>query len=95
MEAWRDSGWRAVLVEPAGSAAELYASLARALDLPAWFGQNLDALWDCLTDLDVPTAVVLQQWDRLADADPERAVQLLRLFGDRAEIDPPFAALLA
>ena len=95
LAAWCDSGWRAVLVEPAGSAAELYTSLARALGLPAWFGRNLDALWDCLTDLEEPTALVLQQWDRLADGDPEHAVQLLRLFGDRTEVDPPFAAVLA
>ena len=27
----------------------LYAALRRQTDLPAWFGENLDALWDVLT----------------------------------------------
>ena len=27
------------------------AAIAQALDFPGWFGQNLDALYDSLTDL--------------------------------------------
>jgi RNAse (barnase) inhibitor barstar len=27
------------------------AAIAKALDFPSWFGQNLDALYDSLTDL--------------------------------------------
>ncbi len=27
------------------------AAIAKALDFPGWFGQNLDALYDSLTDL--------------------------------------------
>ncbi len=31
--------------------ADLHRRLAAGLDLPDWYGQNLDALYDCLTDL--------------------------------------------
>ncbi|MFT7837457.1 barstar family protein [Saccharothrix sp. BKS2] len=31
--------------------AEVLAAVADALDFPDWFGHNLDALYDCLTDL--------------------------------------------
>ena len=29
----------------------LHDTLAAALDFPDWYGRNLDALYDCLTDL--------------------------------------------
>ena len=29
----------------------IHRQLARALEFPAWYGGNLDALYDCLTDL--------------------------------------------
>ena len=47
----------------------LHASIAEALDFPAWYGGNLDALMDCLTDLD-ETTVTLTGCDRVGfDAD--------------------------
>lgn len=48
---------------------ELHARIAAALDFPDWYGHNLDALMDCLTDLDEVT-VTLAEWDSLPfDAD--------------------------
>ena len=88
------SGWDARLVNPATSTAQLYAALADALGLPSWFGANLDALWDCLTDLSVPTAVVLDGWRSFERVEPERARRLVELFAERALADPPFAVAL-
>jgi hypothetical protein len=34
-----------------GPKAQLLQSIAKALDFPDWFGENWDALEDCLTDL--------------------------------------------
>ncbi len=31
----------------------LLKSIAKACDFPAYFGHNWDALWDCLTDVEV------------------------------------------
>ena len=43
--------------------------LARELDFPDWYGHNLDALMDCLTDLD-DTTITLTGRDRVGfDAD--------------------------
>ena len=39
----------------------LHARIAAALDFPDWYGHNLDALMDCLTDLD-ETIVTLTGW---------------------------------
>lgn len=40
---------------------DLHARIADALDFPHWYGHNLDALMDCLTDLDA-THVTLTGW---------------------------------
>ncbi len=38
---------------------QLHAALAEALSFPAWYGHNLDALYDCLTDLESETHLML------------------------------------
>ncbi len=37
----------------------IYDYLAAELRFPAYFGRNLDALHDCLTDISVPTRLIL------------------------------------
>ena len=38
--------------------------LCQTLDFPLWYGHNLDALYDCLTDRTEKTMLILQNWDR-------------------------------
>ena len=93
-ESLRSAGWDARRVEPARSTRELHRALAAALALPAWFGANLDALWDCLADLPRPTALVLAGWDGFAEAEPVDALRFLDLFAERARQDPAFVVVL-
>lgn len=51
--------------------ASLHARLRDTLDLPAWYGRNLDALYDALTDTPVPAKIFFTSWDELQDAEPE------------------------
>ena len=37
----------------------VYDYLQKELAFPAWFGRNLDALHDCLTDIGAPTRLIL------------------------------------
>ena len=37
----------------------LYDALSNHLKTPVWFGRNLDALHDCLTDVGAPTRLIL------------------------------------
>lgn len=30
---------------------DLHTAIAKALDLPSWYGKNIDALWDALTGM--------------------------------------------
>ena len=43
----------------------LHESLARQLFLPEHYGRNLDALFDCLTDIHAPCDVVLRHPEEL------------------------------
>ena len=56
---------------------DFHAALAQALDFPAWYGNNLDALHDLLTDITADTTLRLENW-----ADAETA---LGPYGSRAE----------
>ena len=94
MTAVTDAGWSAAVVEPAERTAELYDHLATALDLPDWFGRNLDALWDVVTDLDRPTVLIMADWTRFADARPARWEMIMELFAERCIRTPPFAVVL-
>jgi len=48
--------------------AELHRQLARALELPDWYGANLDALYDCLIDLSGGAELHLIRFDALEQA---------------------------
>lgn len=56
--------------------------LGRALYLPEWWGRNLDALHDCLTDLDRPVKLVLRDRAELESSPFGRS--LLRVLRDSA-----------
>ncbi|MBD5118878.1 MAG: barstar family protein [Clostridiales bacterium] len=57
--------------------------LGQALALPEWWGQNLDALYDCLTDLGGP--VRLGVFRREAMMETPFGRRLLRVLRDAAE----------
>lgn len=43
----------------------LHDTLAASLPLPNWYGRNLDALYDCLTDLQEETMIQILNMDAL------------------------------
>ncbi|MGY4721289.1 barstar family protein [Naumannella cuiyingiana] len=61
LRAW---GWRVATLgaAPGGTKDDLLGAVGDALGFPDWYGRNLDALADCLTDLAAPTALVLAGW---------------------------------
>ena len=82
-----------MVVPPVSSTAEFYRELAYAAGFPDWFGANLDALWDTLTDLSGPTALILARWTRLARAEPHDWPRILATLEQRTAIGPPFAVV--
>lgn len=49
---------------------EIHEYIAGRMDFPDYYGCNLDALYDCLTDIDRPTAVGIALPDGM-DEEPE------------------------
>ncbi len=47
------------------SRAEFHEALAKALSFPDWYGKNLDALHDCLTDIFEDTRIQFEHWEIL------------------------------
>jgi RNAse (barnase) inhibitor barstar len=65
-------------------------AIGKGFGFPAWYGANLDALYDCLTDLleDSDAAgyvVVLEHLPREGDFDGEARAALLDVFRDAAD----------
>lgn len=71
----------------------LLAGLGRALGFPEWYGENLDALADCLREV-TGTVLVWDGWSRLYEADPRSFGLVLRVLAQRAEDGPAFAVVL-
>ena len=67
-------------------AAAMHRVLAQALNFPEWYGHNLDALFDCLTELEEPVHLVLENWD----ADAPYAEGFACVFADAREENPDF-----
>jgi RNAse (barnase) inhibitor barstar len=83
--------------------AGLLRAIAETLAFPDWFGENWDALEDCLTDLSWRAApgyvLVLDNCGPLSRTDPEAFETLLEIFDSAAEYwydeDVPFWVFVA
>lgn len=62
----------------------LHRALAEGLELPEWYGGNLDALHDCLTELDRPLELTVRGGAALEAALGGYAVALRRVLADCA-----------
>ena len=83
----------------AGDKAAFLAAVGEALDFPDYYGQNFDALADCLHDIGGGVDGVLLLWDgwgTLARADEKAFSIALSVLGSRVNADKgvPFAVLL-
>ena len=75
------------------SVEETHRYLARTLRLPPYYGQNLDALHDCLTDLGRNVWIILINGDELDNNLGEYAATLRRVF--REASNAPYACHFA
>ena len=67
--------------------AGLHQYIAKELDFPQWYGKNLDALFDCLTDLTEETHIEVVNRDDLYEALGGYANALLKVLSEASEIN--------
>ncbi|MGH3934972.1 MAG: barstar family protein [Pseudonocardiaceae bacterium] len=76
------------LVGPVTSKADALEAIGAALSFPDWYGRNLDALYDCLTDLswqpDGEHVLVWAGHRQLEAADPDDYRAVLAVLDDAA-----------
>ena len=62
---------------------DIHTRLSDGFGFPAYYGANLDALWDCLTDLLCDTVhIELRNFDVLEKLEAEYAQKILSVFRD-------------
>ena len=66
----------------------LHEILARELRLPDWYGHNLDALYDCLTDIFEDTVISVVNLEQLSEELQQYCLRLLRVLRDAAAENP-------
>ena len=71
-------------------ARQLHEILARALAFPGWYGNNLDALYDCLTAVKEETVITLCGTQSLGRWE----TPFLRVLADAARENPRFTYCL-
>ncbi len=80
-----------IFCEQVFSKADLHSLLKTTLDFPEHYGNNLDALHDCLTDLSKPVLLVLCDYMYLEERLGDYAASFLSLLEDTAAENPNFA----
>ena len=76
-----------------GSREALHQTLAAGLRLPDWYGGNLDALHDCLTDITEPTELVIRGGAALETALGVYCKSLRRVLADCAAENGAFSVI--
>ncbi|PZS39118.1 MAG: barnase inhibitor [Pseudonocardiales bacterium] len=101
LEQARARGALAHLLGPVTTKAQALDAIGTALNFPAWYGRNLDALHDCLADLSwQPTGEHVLMWTghrQLETADPDGYRAILAALDAATDANPhrPLSVLLA
>ena len=67
---------------------QLHDALASSLSFPEWYGRNLDALFDCLTDMREDTEIRILHRDALIESLGGYAKALEKVLQEAAEANP-------
>lgn len=89
-----DNPARRIMLSGVSDEASFHDRIAVSLGFPGHYGRNLDALWDCLTDVVDPVVVVWLGWQDLAIDDPRGWTRILSVLRERADHGSDFTLVL-
>lgn len=67
---------------------QLHQELSRIFRFPAHYGNNLDALWDCLGDVSAPFQLIIREKEALATNLRDYCEKFLRVLEDAKAENP-------
>ena len=60
---------------------EIHKALRKGLGLPGYYGENLDALWDCMREIiDNDVVIILKNYQAVEQIDKDYAEKILYVF---------------
>lgn len=80
--------------KPLSTPAAVHQALAQALSFPDYYGHNLDALYDCLTDISKQTELTLTNFHALHYAVGDWCGKLLYVFREACEENPHLTVMM-
>ncbi len=76
------------------TAQQLHEALAEALHFPRWYGRNLDALFDCLTECRTDRELILYNWHTLQYVLKDYSEKTLYVFKCACDENPHFSVTI-
>ena len=67
---------------------EAHAHILARLRLPQWYGKNLDALNDCLGEINLPTRIIVRYAPKLKESLGDYGIKILDVLEHAAEENP-------
>ena len=74
--------------------AAAHSHLAQRLELPAWYGRNLDALYDALTEIGTDTQIILENPAAVVENLGRYGEAMLSTMQEAAEENPHLIIML-
>ncbi|AGJ78041.1 barstar family protein [Cutibacterium avidum] len=84
---WRNAGWRIFHMAGGADLDAVLTGFGNTLSFPSWYGHNLDALRDCLADVEGDTAVLWTGWQPFQRGNPQDWGRLVDVIGQRLDED--------